>query len=62
MTVMDTLWLTGVLTNKQCADGAYRWRTRVLRTGREIIEIEPRRVGRRLLICAASVRLYRHVT
>ena len=27
-------------------------------TGREIIEIEPRRVGRRLLICAASVRLY----
>ena len=33
---------TGVLTNKQRADGAYQWRTRVLRTGREIIEIERR--------------------
>jgi hypothetical protein len=42
MTVMDALWLTGVLTNKQRADGAYQWRTRVLRTGREIIEIERR--------------------
>ncbi len=42
MTVMDTLWLTGVLTNKQRADGAYQWRIRVLRTGREIIEIERR--------------------
>jgi len=42
MTVMDTLWLTLVLTNKQRADGAYQWRTRVLRTGREIIEIERR--------------------
>jgi hypothetical protein len=42
MTVMDTLWLTGVLSNKQRADGAYQWRTRVLRTGREIIEIERR--------------------
>jgi hypothetical protein len=42
MTVMDTLWLTRVLTNRQCADGAYQWRTRVLRTGREIIEIERR--------------------
>jgi hypothetical protein len=42
MTVMDTLWLTGVLSNKQRADGAYEWRTRVLRTGREIIEIERR--------------------
>ena len=40
--VMDALWLTGVLTNKQRADGAYHWRTRVLRTGREIIEIERR--------------------
>jgi hypothetical protein len=35
MTVMDALWLTGVLTNKQRADGAYQWRTRALRTGRE---------------------------
>jgi hypothetical protein len=42
MTVMDALWLTGVLANKQRADGAYQWRTRVLRTGREIIEIERR--------------------
>jgi len=42
MTVMDALWLTGVLTNKQRADGAYQWRIRVLRTGREIIEIERR--------------------
>jgi len=42
MTVMDALWLTGVLSNKQRADGAYQWRTRVLRTGREIIEIERR--------------------
>jgi hypothetical protein len=42
MMIMDTLWLTGVLTNKQRADGAYQWRTRVLRTGREIIEIERR--------------------
>ncbi len=42
MTVMDALWRTGVLTNKQRADGAYQWRTRVLRTGREIIEIERR--------------------
>jgi hypothetical protein len=42
MTAMDALWLTGVLTNKQRADGAYQWRTRVLRTRREIIEIERR--------------------
>jgi hypothetical protein len=42
MTVMDALWLTGVLANKQRADGAYQWRTRVLRAGREIIEIERR--------------------
>ena len=42
MTVMDALWLTGVLTNKQRADGAYQWRTRLLRTGREIIDIERR--------------------
>jgi hypothetical protein len=42
MTVMDALWLTGVLTNRQRADGAYQWRLRVLRAGREIIEIERR--------------------
>jgi len=42
MTVMDALWLTGVLTNKQRADGAYQWRTLVLCIGREIIDIERR--------------------
>lgn len=45
MTVMDTLWLTGVLTNKQRADGAYQWRPRVLRAGREIMDIERRARG-----------------
>ena len=38
MTVMNALWLT----NEQRADGAYQWRTRVLRTVSEIIEIERR--------------------
>ncbi len=42
MTVMDALWLTGVLTNKQRAQGAYEWRLRVLRAGRAIIELERR--------------------
>jgi hypothetical protein len=42
MIVMDALWLTGVLTNQQRADGAYTWRRRVLRLGREIIAIERR--------------------
>ena len=42
MIAMDTLWLTGVLTNKQRARGAYDWRTRLLRTGRRIVEIERR--------------------
>jgi hypothetical protein len=42
MMVMDTLWLTGVLTNKQRAQGAYEWRQRVLRAGRAIIELERR--------------------
>jgi hypothetical protein len=42
MITMDTLWLTGVLTNKQRAAGAYAWRSRLLRTGRQIIEIERR--------------------
>jgi hypothetical protein len=40
--VMDALWLTGVLTNQQRADGTYAWRRRVLRLGREIIAIERR--------------------
>jgi hypothetical protein len=42
MMVMDTLWLTGVLTNKQRAQGSYEWQLRVLRAGREIIELEQR--------------------
>jgi hypothetical protein len=42
MTAMDTLWLTGVLTNKQRADGAYQWRHPGAAGGREIIEIERR--------------------
>jgi len=39
---MDTLWLAGVLSNKQRANGSYEWRTRLLRTGRRIIDIERR--------------------
>jgi hypothetical protein len=42
MIVMDTLWLTGILTNKQRAQGAYDWRLRVLRAGRAIIDLERR--------------------
>jgi len=42
MVTMDALWLTGILTNKQRAQGAYAWRTRLLRTGRQIIDIERR--------------------
>jgi hypothetical protein len=42
MITMDALWLTGVLTNKQRAQGAYQWRLRVLRAGREIIDLERR--------------------
>jgi hypothetical protein len=42
MIVMDTLWLTGVLTNKRRAQGAYDWRLRVLRAGRAIIDLERR--------------------
>jgi hypothetical protein len=42
MVAMDTLWLAGVLSNKQRANGSYEWRTRLLRTGRRIIDIERR--------------------
>ena len=42
MIAMDTLWLAGVLSNKQRANGSYEWRTRLLRTGRRIIDIERR--------------------
>jgi hypothetical protein len=36
------LWLCGILTNKQRADGAYQWQQRLLRLGRRIVEIERR--------------------
>jgi hypothetical protein len=42
MIVMDTLWPTGILTNRQRAQGAHEWRLRALRAGREISEPEPR--------------------
>jgi hypothetical protein len=42
MIAMDTLWLAGVLSNRQRANGSYEWRTRLLRTGRRIIDIERR--------------------
>jgi hypothetical protein len=42
MMAMDALWLSGVFTNKQRSDGAYAWRRRLLRVGRQIIDIERR--------------------
>lgn len=42
MIALDTLWLCGVLTNKQRADGVYQWQQRLLRLGRRIVAIERR--------------------
>lgn len=42
MVALDALWLCGVLSNKQRADGAYQWQQRLLRLGRRIIAIEQR--------------------
>jgi len=42
MIEMDSLWLVGVLTNKQRADGAYEWRSKLFGVGREIINLERR--------------------
>jgi hypothetical protein len=42
MVAMDTLWLAGVLNNKQRSDGAYQWRSRLFKVGREIIDLERR--------------------
>nr|WP_235726486.1 hypothetical protein [Methylocaldum szegediense] len=40
--VMDTLWLTTILTNKQRSNAHYQWQQRLLRLGRRIISIEKR--------------------
>lgn len=42
MVALDALWLSGSLTNKQRADGAYQWQQRLLRLGRRIVAIEQR--------------------
>lgn len=39
---MDALWLMGVLSNQQRADGAYRWQQTVLQMGRKIAELQRR--------------------
>jgi hypothetical protein len=42
MVALDALWLCGVLSNKQRAEGAYQWQQRLLRLGRRIVAIEQR--------------------
>ena len=42
MVALDALWLSGSLTNKQRADGAYQWQQRLLRLGRRIVAIGQR--------------------
>lgn len=39
---MDALWLMGVLSNQQRADGIYRWQQTVLQMGRKIAELQRR--------------------
>ena len=39
---LDTLWLCGVMGNKQRGNGVYQWQQRLLRLGREIVDIERR--------------------
>lgn len=39
---MDALWLMGVLTNQQRADGAYMWQQTILGMGRKISELQRR--------------------
>ncbi|KEY58602.1 hypothetical protein SRDD_28500 [Serratia sp. DD3] len=39
---MDTLWLSGVLSNKQRVDGNYAWQQRIIKLARRIIDIEIR--------------------
>ena len=42
MIVMDTLWLGGVLSNKQRAVGAHAWRVKLMDVGREIVQLANR--------------------
>ncbi len=42
MMTIDTLWLNGALTSKQRVNGCYAWRVRLLRIGRDIINLERR--------------------
>lgn len=39
---IDTLWLNGALTSKQRVNGCYAWRVRLLRIGRDIVDLERR--------------------
>lgn len=45
ITRMDALWLMGVLSNQQRADGAYCWQQSILHMGRKVAELQ-RRGGR----------------
>lgn len=42
MAHLDALWLPGVMTNQQRADGAYHWQQVVLSLGRRIAELQRR--------------------
>jgi hypothetical protein len=42
MISLDTLWLCGVMGNKQRGNGVYQWQQRLLRLGRKIVDIERR--------------------
>jgi len=42
MISLDTLWLCGVMGNKQRGNGVYQWQQRLLRLGRRIVDIERR--------------------
>ena len=42
---MDALWLMGVLSNQQRADGSYHWQQSILHMGRKVAELQ-RRGGR----------------
>ena len=42
MVCLDSLWLSGVLSNRQRADGVHLWQQTILRLGRRIVGIEQR--------------------
>jgi hypothetical protein len=42
MVGIDTLWLSGVFSNRQRADAVYTWRNALLAVGRRVVEIEAR--------------------